>query len=609
MVFTHIISKGKFMTNILAVDIETIPYDQRVNGGQPDVYKDDVYLVCSSFKGKNEVQDVLNKGKKPKPLSEDFINRYQDKETLVLNHNALFDAKYLYHHYGIKPGRLWDTQAIERLLTMGKNAKVALDIVLKRRFGLELDKSVRDNICLGRLSKKDIKYVVDDTRYLELLQKEQEREVKELGMERAAYLENNLSWICGQMEYTGIDFDMKLWQKYEKTLINVRNKYHKDILDKLDASYSLTFSGEPIDCINMTSHKDAKEILKSNGIHIKNYQKSTILNYILTGDDEEKVSLMRDVYQFKKWETALRFNYGENVNKTTCKIHGRTISIGVEKKQSTSTGRFSSDKPNLQNISKDMDNDKYLQKTGVNMRKLFHAPKGWLWIASDYSQIELRIGAEVTNERWLIDDFINDVCPHCTAAGNVLGKVVKKGDKERDYGKVCNFGVALYGGGGGALINYALMYGMVIPLVRANEIAQNVKRTNVNIEKWGKEILKKAKDQRYLQHSAGYIRWFLDDNDLRETVARNTPIQGTAGAIMKEATVAFYLWLVENKLENDVKILNIVHDELNCIAKEEIAPYVKENLERIMVEAGCLYMKVVPCEVEGSMGRTWAEAK
>jgi DNA polymerase-1 len=593
----------------MSVDIETLPfyyqdYMKEGKAGKTDVFRDKLYLIgVSTSKGQQKVLNVLNRDGKPKPLPDWFINMYQDNSTLVLMHNGAFDAKYLWHHYKIKPKNLHDTMVAERLLTMGKGIRVGLKNVLERRYGVKLDKDIREQICKGQLSEKDYNYVLGDTQYLQLLWEDQTQEISENGMNHAMYLENRLAWICAMMEYTGMPFDRKLWANYHKILVDVRNKYNIEALKKLGVKYSLTYSGEPVDCLNLCSTQQAINLLGRNGINLENYQKKSILEYILTSKQEDKKQIMTDVYQLKKWISALRFDYAKEVHPFTRRLHGRTIPTG------TNTGRFSSKSPNLQNISKDMDYDRYLQKTGVNFRKLFKAPKGWNWIASDYSQIELRILADTTNEKWLINDFVNDGDPHSSAASMVLGIPVNKSMVERNYGKVVNFGVAAYGGGVDALIGYALNMGMVIPLDKAENIVNKIKIGNKNIENWGKSVLREAKKNRYLQHSAGYKRWFIDDKDLRETTARNTPIQGTAGAIMKEATVNFYDWIEKTHGHKNVKILNIVHDEINSICREEYSEDVLKNKNRIMIEAGTKYMEKVPCEVDGSIGKTWAEAK
>lgn len=265
----------------------------------------------------------------------------------------------------------------------------------------------------------------------------------------------------------------------------------------------------------------------------------------------------------------------------------------------TATGRISSTEPNLQNIPTRIE-------LGKQLRKVFKPKEGYIYIDADYSQVELRVLAHISQDENMMHAFLNDEDVHKQAASKVLGIPIEEVTKEqRSSAKAVNFGI-VYG-----ISDFGLSEQLGISRKEAKSYIEQYLEKYSGIKKFMDDIVEEAKQKGYVEtlfHRRRYIPELSSNNYMvRQFGARaamNTPIQGTAADIMKIAMINVFNKLKEKKLDADLVLQ--VHDELilecKIEQKEEVAKLLKENMENAI-------SMLVPLKVETSEASNWYEAK
>ena len=263
------------------------------------------------------------------------------------------------------------------------------------------------------------------------------------------------------------------------------------------------------------------------------------------------------------------------------------------------TGRLSSIDPNLQNIP-------VRTEEGRQIRKAFiPRDEDWKLFAADYSQIELRILAHISEDKHMIENFIEKGDIHTTTAIRVFG--LKEADEVtanmRRDAKAVNFGI-VYG-----ISDYGLSENLNISRAEAKDYIDTYYDRYPGVRTYTDEIIREAKDKGFVETIFHRRRYLPDINsrnfNLRsfaERTAMNTPIQGSAADILKVAMVKVAARLKEEKLE--AKMLLQVHDELVFEAPESEIPLLTKIVEETMESA---IEMTVPLTVESSSGDTWYE--
>lgn len=264
----------------------------------------------------------------------------------------------------------------------------------------------------------------------------------------------------------------------------------------------------------------------------------------------------------------------------------------------TATGRLSSTDPNLQNIP-------IKTEAGRRVRQAFIAPKGHSIVAADYSQIELRIMAHLSQDESLCDAFAKGLDIHRATAAEVFGEPLDKvSSEQRRSAKAINFG---------------LIYGMsAFGLAKQLNIGRNDAQRYINtyferypgVAQYMENIRASAADQGYVETIMGrrlYLPEIKSSNFMRrqaaERTAINAPMQGSAADIIKRAMIDVSNHLASSSL--DAHIIMQVHDELVLEVKNECVEEVKQTLCDIMQKAATLS---VPLLVEAGEGANWDDA-
>ena len=266
----------------------------------------------------------------------------------------------------------------------------------------------------------------------------------------------------------------------------------------------------------------------------------------------------------------------------------------------TATGRLSSSNPNLQNIPSKGEMAQRIRQAFVP------AEKKWKILAADYSQIELRILAHLSEDPVFIKAFTDDKDIHRATASEVFDTPLDEVTADmRDKAKVVNFGI-IYG-----MSDFGLSKSLKIKKTEAAKYIENYFRKHAGVKKFIDDVIAQAKKDGYVCTLLGRKRPLPDINspnmglrNFAERTAINTPVQGTAADIIKVAMINIHEQLLKKELKT--KMLLQVHDELVFEVPDDEIDEVSELVEREM--SGAVKLNV-PVKVHIKTGANWAEAK
>ena len=411
-------------------------------------------------------------------------------------------------------------------------------------------------------------------------------EVKDKGfLNLYEQIEMPTCYVLADMEYTGV-----------YTSLDVLYELKDEIKIKMDllSNEIYNLAGEEF---NILSPKQLGKILFEKLAipypkRIKNDSYSTSSDILEKLKDYTIINKILDYRMFAK----LYSNYA--VGLTSCikddgKIH-TTFNQTL-----TRTGRLSSTNPNLQNIP-------VREEYGRLFRKAFMPSKDSVLISADYSQIELRVFAHMSNAENLVEAFNKDMDIHTKTAMDVF-HVPEEGvtSKMRRDAKAVNFGI-LYG-----ISSFGLSEDLNINVGEAKAFINHYLETFPGIKNFMDDIIKNAYNDGYVKTLFGRIRYIDELNNSNyiirssgERIALNTPVQGTAADILKKAMIEIYNEF--NKRNLKAKMIIQVHDELlfDCPIEEqeEVLGIVKDIMENT-------YKLNVPLKVDINVGKNWYEAK
>ena len=280
-------------------------------------------------------------------------------------------------------------------------------------------------------------------------------------------------------------------------------------------------------------------------------------------------------------------------------INPRTGHIHTSFNQAlTATGRLSSSDPNLQNIPVRTDD-------GKEIRKCFIPEEGCLFFSADYSQIELRIMAHLSEDENMMEAFREGYDIHRATAAKIWHEDIDKvTDAQRKKAKQANFGI-IYG-----ITTFGLAQRMGIPNNEARELIQDYFRTFPKVQAYMEQAKEVARAKGYAETLFHRRRYLADINSRNATVrgfaernAINAPIQGTEADIIKVAMVRIWKRFKEEGIRS--KMILQVHDELNF----SVYPEEQEKVEQIVIEEmQNAYPLNVPLIADAGWGKNWLEA-
>jgi DNA polymerase-1 len=399
-------------------------------------------------------------------------------------------------------------------------------------------------------------------------------------------IETPLIPIISEMEKTGIRVDVKYLKKLSEEYHEKTAGFEKKIYEMAGQEFNINSPkqmGEIIfDKLNLT----AKGLKKTAG-GARSTRESELEK--LRGAHP----IIEEILNYRELQKLLT-TYIDNIPAMVDddgRLHTTFIQTG------TTTGRMSSNNPNLQNIPS-------TAGYGMAVRNAFVAEDGFLFASLDYSQIEMRVLAALSEDEILMDTFRTGKDIHASVASHVFG--VPEADVTKDMrrkAKVINFGI-IYGMG-----VTALQQNLGGTRAEADEFYHNYFEKFPKISSYFENVKKEASKNGYTETLFGRRRYFPGFEShipyvraMAERMAMNAPIQGTAADIVKFAMIRTHKELAEKNYEKDAKMLLQVHDELIFEIKEDawntVVPIIQNAMEHACEIA-------VPLTVSIAQGKRW----
>lgn len=523
-----------------------------------------------------------------------FKPLYESDKIMKIGQNIKYDYEVLTKYGVTLQGKMFDTMIAHYLIqpelhhNMDYMAETLLGyqtIHIEELLGPKgkKQKNMRD------LSPTDIyEYAAEDADITLRLKNVLEPRLKELGVEELFWnIEMPLVRVLADMELNGVCLDTEALQDTSKIFTERMKQYEQEIYKE---------AGEEF---NISSPKQVGDILFGK-LQIMDKPKKTKTGQYVTSEEvlqslESKSPIVRNILNYRGMKKLLS-TYIDALPKL---INPRTGHIHTSFNQAlTATGRLSSSDPNLQNIPVRTDD-------GKEIRKCFIPEDGCLFFSADYSQIELRIMAHLSEDENMMEAFREGHDIHRATAAKIWHVDIDKvTDAQRKKAKQANFGI-IYG-----ITTYGLAQRMDIPNSEAKELIEGYFRTFPKVQAYMEHAKEVARAKGYAETLFHRRRYLADINSRNATVrgfaernAINAPIQGTEADIIKVAMVR--IWERFKKEGIRSKMILQVHDELNF----SVFPEEREQVERIVIEEmQNAYPLNVPLIADAGWGKNWLEA-
>ncbi|MBP5358506.1 MAG: DNA polymerase I [Treponema sp.] len=528
-------------------------------------------------------------------MLEIFRPVFENPATLKIGQNIKYDILIL-GNYGIKvEGRLFDTMIAHYLLQpeLRHNMDYLAEIYLGyKTIHIEelIGEKGRNQKNMADLdSHKVYEYACEDADITIQLKNILEKELDKAGTTPLFRdVEMPLVQVLAYMERNGAMIDPAALAETSRLFTERMKALEQQIFQEA--------GGTPF---NILSPKQVGEILFDKMKIVDKPKKTKTGQYVTSEDvletlraEHKIVDLILQYRGLKKLLGTYVDALPQLVNPTTGKIHtsyNQTV---------TATGRLSSSNPNLQNIP-------VRDEDGKEVRKAFIPEPGCKFFSADYSQIELRIMAHLSQDSNMIEDFKMGHDIHAATAAKVFHKSINEVTKtERSKAKTANFGI-IYG-----ISAFGLAQRMGVSRTEAKELIENYFKTYSGIKNYMDHAIEEARDKGYIETILKRKRYLPDINSHNATVrgfaernAINAPIQGSAADIIKIAMIAIYRRFREENIKSTM-ILQ-VHDELNF----NVVPDEEEKVEKIVIEEmQKAWPMSVPLIADCGWGNNWLEA-
>ncbi|MFC1614339.1 DNA polymerase [Gemmatimonadota bacterium] len=522
-----------------------------------DPYKDSISFILLSIKDHPVVAiDFQALGNDLSVLHTLFKSK-----VIKIFHDGKNDLKFMYKAGFKVNGPLFDTMLASQIIKAGiresnYNIEELIQTYLKEEITEEKDSDGNSSDCC-------LEYQARLATALPVLREKLKEELVKNSLRKVAQLEFGCMPVVAEMELNGMGLDVDKWNELGGKLSAKFEKLDKIVQEQLGP---------------VKNPDDLKRSLDQLGITVPNTRKNTLAQYV------SEHTIIKDILTWKKFKTAKEKTerFKQYIHPVTSRFHPHFKQLG------TVTGRFTCNNPSLQNIPKDQ-----------QFRSCFTAPTGKLLVIGDYSQMELRVAAEITNDEKMIEAFQQGLDIHRQTAALLTGKTLDAvTDDERSAAKAVNFGV-IFGMGAKALSASARTdYGVDMKVEHAKVHLERFFNVYSGLNDWKNKVAHSGiTETRTLIN-----RRRLWEGKAPVTEALNSPVQGTAADIIKYALI-----LLSKRLEEiSAKIANCIHDEIVLEVSDSRAEEVARSLEKSMVQAGEYFLKKVPVKVQVVIGDNWA---
>lgn len=471
-------------------------------------------------------------------------------------------------------------------LGKGERYGASLRTVTAKLLNLKVDKELQVSNWTNRpLNQEQIIYAAKDAWLTFEVGRILSKKIKELSLEKIYRLNRAAIHPVAQMSLNGMKLDEKLHRSHCRTWSK-----EKDILE---VQVAKTFgSATKIRSVPQIS----KWLEKNLPINIQHQWPRSEKTGKLRSDAKtlttySQLPFVKPLLEYKKLDKLLS-TYGESlINKVcpgTSRLHGG-YTLGY-----TATGRLSSRNPNFQNFPRRYD-----------IREIFKAGKGNILVGADYSQIELRVAAILSQDKTMLAAYDQGSDLHTLTAAALTGKLAERVTKEeRQLGKSCGFGL-LFGLGAPGLVEYARWnYGVQMSKQEAYKYVEKFFRKYPGYTRWQSQQRSNCQIMGTTSTIVGKVRKLQKKGMYTRSV--NHPIQGSAAEVVITAMLKLH-----KELPSDIKLVNVVHDEIILEApqahREEAKQLLKDCMESAMLS---LFPKATLNKlVEVKSGANWSETK
>ncbi|CAN5627468.1 bifunctional 3'-5' exonuclease/DNA polymerase [soil metagenome] len=565
----------------LGFDVETTdldPYRGDLRLMQLSDGKNTKVIDLKPFKARGDLRTSAELA----PLRELLASNKQTK----IAHNAKFDTKWTRHHLGTEVGGVYDTYLASILIAAGEgDRRHGLADVVQFFLGRTLDKSEQvSNWAADELSHSQIEYAARDAAIMPEVREKLEERIATDGLKDVLKLENECVMPIAEMELNGFYLDPERWREQLGKVTKLQAAAADELQHMLSAGVAQASLFGRTE-INLDSQAQVTDALVGLGVPVPNTTRAWELQPLA-----EQYPVVAKLLEYRGAAKSVG-SFGENIlefiEPATGRIHADFRQIGAP------TGRFSCSKPNLQQIPHE-----------AEYRRCFRAPDGRQLVIADYSQIELRILADFSDDKNFIEAFESGQDFHSATAAQVFGiKAEDVTPDQRSFAKRLNFGV-VYGIGAS---RFAMMTGLT--QTDAENTLRKYFATYPKMDEWLRNQSKNVLTERSARTRSGRLaRMSFDANDRAsigsaQRYAKNMPIQGTSADILKRA-----LRLLHDDISgSSAKLVNIVHDEIivecNVAESENIA----KTLESAMLRAGKEFVAKVPIKVDIHSADEWTK--
>ncbi len=519
---------------------------------------------------------------------------YESDEILKVGQILKYDLEVL-RNYGIElKGKMWDTMIAHYLIqpelhhNMDYMAEIYLNYQTIHIDELIGPKGKNQKSMRSLLPSQIYEYAAEDADITLRLKNKLEPELKKAECEDLFYnIEMPLMPVLAEMEMNGVCLDTASLAETSKQFTNRMNEIEARIYE---------LAGERF---NIASPKQVGEILFDKLKIVEKAKKTKTGQYVTSEEVLQQLRNKHEIVADILEHRGLKKLIGTYIDALPKLINPKTGHIHTSFNQTiTATGRLSSSDPNLQNIP-------IRGEDGKEIRKAFIPEPGCLFFSADYSQIELRVMAHLSQDAEMIKVFSEGKDLHAATAANIYKKPIEEVTRdERTKSKRANFGI-IYG-----ITVFGLAERLDIPRDEAKMLIDGYFETFPQVHDYMEKSKEVAREKGYVTTLFGRRRYLPDINSHNATVrgfaernAINAPIQGTAADIIKVAMIHIYNRFKAEGIRS--KMILQVHDELNF----SVFPEEKEKVESIVLEEMQNALNLsVPLVADSGFGQNWLEA-
>ena len=523
-----------------------------------------------------------------------FKPLYEDPKILKVGQNLKYDLEVL-RNYGIElKGKMWDTMIAHYLIqpelrhNMDYMAEIYLNYQTIHIDELIGPKGKNQKSMRSLLPSQVYEYAAEDADITLRLKNKLEPELKKYDCEKLFYeIEMPLMPVLAEMEMNGVCLDTQSLAETSKQFTNRMNEIEARIFELAGQQF------------NIASPKQVGEILFDKLKIVEKAKKTKTGQYVTSEEVLQQLKNKHEIVADILEHRGLKKLIGTYIDALPKLINPRTGHIHTSFNQTiTATGRLSSSDPNLQNIP-------IRGEDGKEIRKAFIPEPGCLFFSADYSQIELRVMAHLSQDPQMIEVFREGKDLHAATAANIYKKPIAEVTRdERTKSKRANFGI-IYG-----ITVFGLAERLDIPRDEAKMLINGYFETFPQVHNYMEKSKEVARQQGYVTTLFGRRRYLPDINSHNATVrgfaernAINAPIQGTAADIIKVAMIHIFQRFKAEGIKS--KMILQVHDELNF----SVLPEEKEKVEQIVIEEmQNAFQMAVPLVADSGFGDNWLEA-